>query len=197
MYEEWGVKVDTVISPPLDCLFFRPAASRPSADYVLTHSGIYGKEGKISIIKRVADAGVKIKVFGRISSVPKQLTSHPNISLLGRVSDNELVDFYSNALYTLFAFNHEPFGYVPVESMACGTPVLTYDRQGPSETVLDRKTGWLASNDHELRSLASDLWKKGYPAQMRLDSREKALTFDVKEIFGKWVELLDRTGHSG
>jgi len=43
----------------------------------------------------------------------------------------ELIDLYSNALFTLFTFTHELFGYVLVESMACGTSVLTYNRQGP------------------------------------------------------------------
>ncbi len=49
----------------------------------------------------------------------------------GRVSDDELARLYANAKFTVFPFIHEPFGYVPVESMACGTPpVLTYDKQG-------------------------------------------------------------------
>ena len=110
---------------------------------------------------------------------------------MGNVSDEELVHLYSNALFTLFAFSHEPFGYIPVESMACGTPVLTYNRQGPSETVLDNETGWLAENDVEIVSLAVNLWKHGYEESMRRRCRERALDFDVKKIYMEWLKILD------
>lgn len=192
MYEEFGAEVQAVINPPLDCLFFQPTTTKPDADYVLTHMGVYGKEGNLQVIKAIADAGVKIKIFGKISHMSKRLAIHSNISMLGEVSDTKLVDLYSNASYTLFAFNHEPFGYIPVESMACGTPVLTYDWQGPSETVTNQETGWLAKNDEELKRLACNLWSDGYSAQMRVKSRKKAMTFDSREIFKKWVKVLNQ-----
>ena len=70
------------------------------------------------------------------------------------MSGEELADLYSNALYTLFTFTHELFGYISVESMACSTPVLTYNRQGSSDTVLDGVAEWLANSDEELIDLA-------------------------------------------
>lgn len=191
MYEDWGIKVDAIVNPPLDCSLFRPATSKPTEDYVLTHFGVYGKEGDSSIIKTIADAGVIIKVFGDFSSVPKPLIKHSNIDLLGEVSDEELVNLYSNALYTLFAFNHEPFGYIPIESMACGTPVLTYDKQGPSETVIIGKTGWLASTSMELLTLSTNIWKEGYDTSMRSSCKERASIFDVKKMFREWVKVLN------
>jgi len=190
MYREWGIHVEEIINPPLDCSFFKPSLSKPCTDYILTHFGVYGKENKISVIKAIADAGVMIKAFGNPTSAPKSLLSHKNIDFLGKVSDGELVDLYSNALYTLFAFNHEPFGYVPVESMACGTPVLAYDKQGPSETVTDGKTGWLACNDKELVELAANIWKTGYKRNMRRNCRKRALMFDSKKIYEKWIKVL-------
>jgi glycosyltransferase involved in cell wall biosynthesis len=188
MYEDWGIKVDDVVHPPLDCEQFKPTTSRPSSDYALAY---VGKETKYSLLRRVAGLGVRIKAFGsKAPYVPKQSLKHPNIELLGRVSDEELMDLYSNALFTLFAFTHEPFGYVPVESMACGTPVLTYNRQGPRESVVDGVTGWLADSDEELVNLALKIWRKGYPSWMRSRCRERALEFYVKVIAGKWLEVL-------
>jgi glycosyltransferase involved in cell wall biosynthesis len=191
MYENLGVKVNKVIYPPLHCGLFRPTTFKPQQDYVLTYFGVYGKESRYLIIKRVVDLGVRVKAFGsKPGSIPKHLLKHPNIEFLGRVSDEELIDLYSNALYTLFTFTHEPFGYVPVESMACGTPVLTYNRQGPRESVVDGVTGWLANSDEELVELAFKIWREGYPSWMRSRCRERALEFDVKVIVDKWLGVL-------
>jgi glycosyltransferase involved in cell wall biosynthesis len=100
---------------------------------VLTY---FGKETKYPVIKAVADLGIKIKAFGSKNPyIPRCIHRHPNIKFEGEVSNQKLADLYSNALFTLFTFTHEPFGYVPVESMACQTPVLTYDRQGPAKRL--------------------------------------------------------------
>jgi glycosyltransferase involved in cell wall biosynthesis len=52
------------------------------------------------------------------------------------------------------------FGYVPVESMACGTPVLAFDIMGPSETIIDGKTGWLAKSEEEFINILYDILEK-------------------------------------
>jgi len=190
LYRDIGIRVDDIIYPPLDCERFRPVTSKISEDFVLTY---FGKETKYSVIKRIADAGVKIKAFGsKAPYIPKPLLKHPNVEFLGRVSDEELADLYSNALYTLFTFTHEPFGYIPVESMACGTPVLTYNKQGPSETVVNGVTGWLAKDDEELVELAVSYWRSGYPSWMRARCRERALKFDVKVVANRWLEVIER-----
>jgi glycosyltransferase involved in cell wall biosynthesis len=190
MYRQAGVIVDKVVYPPLDCSLFKPSSLKPKEDYVLTHLGIYGKEGRFPIIKAIADVGVQLKVFGKIYYAPKALLNHPNITFLGEIAEKKLIDAYSNALYTLCAFSHEPFGYIPIESMACGTPVLTYNRQGPSETVVNEETGWLVNSDFELVSFAVKLWKKGYSKDMRKNCRKRALSFNVTEIFAEWVNVL-------
>jgi glycosyltransferase involved in cell wall biosynthesis len=196
MYRQAGIIVDKVVYPPLDCSLFKPSSSKPKEDYVLTHLGIYGKEGKFPIIKAIADLGVQLKVFGKIYYAPKALLNHPNITFLGEITEKKLIDAYSNALYTLCAFSHEPFGYIPVESMACGTPVLTYNRQGPAETV-NEETGWLANSDSELVSFAVKLWKKGYSKDIRKNCRKRALSFNVTEIFAEWINVLENMMQEG
>ena len=190
MYEDLGVKVGGVIPPPLDCSVFKSTTSEPSQDYVLTYFGIYNKETKFAVIKQVADTGVTIKAFGyKASGIPNYIARHPNIQFLGAVSNEELVNLYSNALYVLFTFAHEPFGYIPIESMACGTPVLTYNIQGPSESVVNESTGWLADSNQELMVLASRIWKDGYPQKMRKNCIKRASLFDIKKISEKWLRL--------
>jgi glycosyltransferase involved in cell wall biosynthesis len=189
MYSNFGVKSNDLIYPPIDCQIFQPSTTAPSANYVLTY---FGKETKISVVKKVANMGIKLKAFGaKMKFLDSEVVGHPNIEFLGRLSSRELVDAYSNALFTLFPFTHEPFGYVPLESMACGTPALTYNLQGPSEYVIDGCTGWLARSDDDLIQKAVKLWKEGYPSSMRVNCVKEAVKFDKKFYLEKWLKVLD------
>ena len=189
LYEARNLEVGGIIYPPLDCTTFIPT-STPRSDYVLTYMG---KETDFTALKNIGDAGMKVRIFGSKSPLkPRQVLAHPNIEFLGKVSTHELVDLYSNALFTLFTFTHEPFGYIPVESLACGTPVLTYNSQGPSETVIDGVTGWLANTREEIQRLALRLWKSGYSSAMRTAARERALSFEREKIAGEWMQMIER-----
>lgn len=42
----------------------------------------------------------------------------------------------------------EAFGNVAIEAMACGVPVIAYERGGPAEIVQHGKTGWLVEPDY-------------------------------------------------
>ena len=144
------------------------------------------------MLKKIGDTGVKIKAFGSKSLyIPKELLKHKNIEFLGKVSDEKLVYLYSNALFTLFTFTHEPFGYIPLESMACRTPVLTYNRQGPSEVIVNGITGWLVDTNEEALRLAKRLWKNDYSPTMRTEARRRALLFDVKNITKNWLQVIE------
>jgi glycosyltransferase involved in cell wall biosynthesis len=188
MYNDFGVKTHHIIYPPIDCHTFRPSTPNPSSGYVLTY---FGKETKFSVVKRIADAGVKIKAFGsKTPFIPEKLMKHPNIDFAGRVSTDELVKLYSNALYTLFPFTHEPFGYVPLESMACGTPAVTYDIQGPSEYLANEHSGWLLHTDDELVQKSLKLWKEGYPIKIRMNCQKEASRYDMRLYAEKWLKIL-------
>ncbi|MFZ9737236.1 MAG: glycosyltransferase family 4 protein [Prochlorotrichaceae cyanobacterium] len=41
----------------------------------------------------------------------------------------------------------EAFGNVAIEALACGVPVIAYDRGGPSEIVRSGETGWIVEPD--------------------------------------------------
>jgi glycosyltransferase involved in cell wall biosynthesis len=91
----------------------------------------------------------------------------PNCDNRGFVTNQELVELYRSATATLFPHYQEPFGMVPVESMACGTPVLTYDCQGPGETVENGVTGWTVETQAQLLEKAGQVLREGVSAEMR------------------------------
>jgi glycosyltransferase involved in cell wall biosynthesis len=64
-----------------------------------------------------------------------------------RLSDRELVTLYNQSLVTLSLSRFDTFGLVPLESMACGVPVIALNVAGYRETIIDKKTGYLVDFD--------------------------------------------------
>jgi len=70
-----------------------------------------------------------------------------SISFDFMVSDSDLIIAYNKAALTAFPSLLEPLGLVPLESMACGTPVVGVAEAGIRETIIHNKTGLLAERD--------------------------------------------------
>ena len=92
---------------------------------------------KFVIVSNAAD-----KLWGKYL---KQLANdyEINIEVLNLIDDDALVELYNQAKLVLFAPYLEPFGLVPIESMACGTPVVAVKEGGMRETVIQNETGLL------------------------------------------------------
>jgi len=73
----------------------------------------------------------------------------PNIKVISfskgkpKLTDSDLAKQYSSSIVALCTSYNEPFGLIPLESMACETPVLAVNGGGYKETILHRKTGYL------------------------------------------------------
>ena len=66
-------------------------------------------------------------------------------------SKKEVSDLLRNAKALLFPINwEEPFGLVMIEAMACGTPVIAFNRGSVSEIIVDGKTGFIIENEKEM-----------------------------------------------
>jgi glycosyltransferase involved in cell wall biosynthesis len=158
LHRERGIPVSGVVYTLTDLSDFRPTREGPHAKYVLLY---LGKETDPIDFDAIATAGVRLIAFGSKLPVGTRLSGMTrNIAFRGRVSRKELIGLYSNAWFTLFPFTDEPMGLVPIESMACGTPVLTYNRQGPASTVVDGETGWLVNSPGEMVAKAVELWHR-------------------------------------
>jgi glycosyltransferase involved in cell wall biosynthesis len=69
------------------------------------------------------------------------------LQLWTNVDDNRLVEMYNQAVITVYAPIGEPFGLVPLESMACGTPLVSVREGGVSESMIHGETGVLTDRD--------------------------------------------------
>jgi glycosyltransferase involved in cell wall biosynthesis len=82
----------------------------------------------------------------------------------------------------------EPFGMVMIESMACGTPVISYNRGAASEIIKNGKNGFLVKNRREMvKAIAKiDTIKR---KDCRTYVEEK---FSPKAAAKKYIEMYQR-----
>jgi len=131
-----------VIYPPVAVSDF--VLQEEKKDYYVTASRMVAyKKMDIIISAFTQMPDKKLVVIGdgpewhRLNNLSKNAA---NIQLLGYQSREVLVQHLQAAKAFLFAAE-EDFGIVPVEAMACGTPVIAYGKGGVLETVIDGKTG--------------------------------------------------------
>ena len=108
---------------------------------------------------------------------------------LGQV---ELQQRYAGARSTLVTPRWiEAFGNTVIESLACGTPVVAYDRGGPAEIVEHGRSGVLVAQGSGVQGLA-----EGVRAAVRLDRgvvRARAGEFSfgrMADRFEAWMEAV-------
>jgi glycosyltransferase involved in cell wall biosynthesis len=71
----------------------------------------------------------------------------PNVRLLPRVAAEHMPQVYHGADAALVPTRYEAFGYVALEAMACGLPVLGFASTGTAEVAVDGETALLAPQD--------------------------------------------------
>lgn len=130
-----------IIYPPIDTKAF--AISKQIGDYFVTGGRLVPYKRFDLVIHVFNRLGWPLKIFG-IGPEMNRLKSmaRDNIEFLGGVSEEEKVSLLSQAK----AFIHpqvEDLGITPLESMACGRPVIAYGAGGALETVVPHKTGVL------------------------------------------------------
>ncbi len=69
------------------------------------------------------------------------------IIYIGEISSEHKKQWYRHARATLFPIRWgEPFGLVLIESMACGTPVIAFNKGAVPEIIVDGKTGFVVNS---------------------------------------------------
>lgn len=88
----------------------------------------------LKLAEKMLDENVKFAVAG---NHPEGLKVPPNVILLGKVSDQELLaKYYSMADVTLLTSKKETFSMVTAESLCCGTPVVGFKAGAPEQIAI-------------------------------------------------------------
>ena len=116
-----------------------------------------------------------------------------NIIQLGRTtSQSELAEFYSAADVMLNPTYNDTFPTINIESLACGTPVVTY-KTGGSPEILDENTGIVVQKG-DLNALiqALDIIKRNGKGYYSEACRERAVkSFNKEERYEDYIKLYE------
>jgi glycosyltransferase involved in cell wall biosynthesis len=120
--------------------------------------------GRISPEKRVDRAieiargsNIPIKIAAKVDRADEEyfqqirpLLELPGVEFIGEINEFAKQKFLGEALALLFPIDWpEPFGLVMIEAMACGTPVLAFDRGSVREVIDDGITGRIVTTVQE------------------------------------------------
>jgi glycosyltransferase involved in cell wall biosynthesis len=135
-----------VLHPPVDTRFFTPGSGAPGG-YFLVVSALVPYTRIDTAIRATTKLGVPLKIVGTGPDEDRlRAIEGRDVEFLGRVDDDQLRDLYRGAR-ALVLPGEEDFGIAPVESLACGRPVIALARGGACETVEDGVSGWLVDDE--------------------------------------------------
>lgn len=181
-----GVTVPiTVVPPPIDREVFCPQPVRRDQRRLLVIGRSVPLKGPqllrdtLSVLHEMRPQ-IRVTVFGIEHGwqlpMPTTYVHSP--------SDREVAELYSGSFAFLSTSIHEGFGLPILESMACGTPVVTTRAGGNEDWCIDGKNCLMAPQDP--RALASALARlydnEGLQEQLRQGGLQTAARYDLKEI---------------
>jgi len=186
----------TVVYPPVDTDYFVPSDLGNKEDFYLTVSRMVPYKKIDLIVKAFTQMPRrKLVVIGdgpQLVQIKKALTD--NVILLGYQPTAVIRDYMQKAKAFVFAAE-EDFGIAPLESQACGAPVIAYGKGGCLETVVGidgvAPTGIFFAEQNEV-SLIEAIEQFEVLNFSADDCRNNALRFSVsnfRDRFSAFVNL--------
>lgn len=148
-----GIEVDTI------------PFSNNKEDFLIFAGRVRPEKGVAEAIEVAKQAKSKLLIFGSADQTSeywqKKIQPHLNddqIRYMGMIPRTELFTYISRAKGFIFPLQwEEPFGLVAVETMATGTPTLTFSRGSMPEIVEHSKTGFLVNTLDEMIAAVAKL----------------------------------------
>ena len=152
-----GLKYGGVVYNATDTARYR--LKEEKKDYFLFLGNVYRHKGPHIAIRVAKRLGTKIYITGKYDKGKQEKwfekyirpqIDGKRIIFHGILSFRKKLELYQNAKALLFPIQwEEPFGLVMIEAMACGTPVVAYNRGSVPEIVKHGETGFIANTYDE------------------------------------------------
>jgi glycosyltransferase involved in cell wall biosynthesis len=122
-------------------------------EYLLFFGRIHPDKGTAEAIDVAARCGIPLVIAGIVQDqqyfdeLVAPRIDGAQVSFIGAVGPEDRAELLggAQALLHLIGFD-EPFGYSVVEAMACGTPVIAFNRGSMPELIADGTTGFLVED---------------------------------------------------
>jgi glycosyltransferase involved in cell wall biosynthesis len=166
---------------------------RVTPDYLAVLGRIAPEKGVDRAVKIAIRCGIPLKIAAKVDlsdrdyfdEIIRPLMDHPLVEYIGEIGDHEKSEFLSGAIGLLVPIDWpEPFGIVMIEAMACGTPVIAYNRGSVAEIIDEGLTGFIVEDETSavaavgrLLQLSRDGVRKQFEA--RFTARRMALDYLV------------------
>jgi glycosyltransferase involved in cell wall biosynthesis len=130
-----------------------PKPVKPS--YFAFLGRIAPEKGIDRAIRIAQHCGVPLKVAAKVDGADREyfdekiepMIRSGNVEYIGEINDNDKSEFLSGAIALLVPIDWpEPFGLVMIEAMACGTPVIAFNRGSVPELIDDGVTGFIVED---------------------------------------------------
>lgn len=117
-------------------------------------------------IEVAEQTGIPLKIAAKVDPADRAyfrdeiepLLNHPLVEFIGEITDAEKQEFLGNARALVAPFDWpEPFGLVFTEALACGTPVLAYNRGAVPEIIKHGVTGFICDDLKDMVEQAEGL----------------------------------------
>lgn len=193
--EAFGVPVYDVVYDGIDPA--RYEFNDSPGDYLVYLSRLNREKGVLTAIEVARAAGQKLIIAGNsagnaewsffLHEIQPRLNDE-NVCFRGQVNFSEKVELLKNAQALLFPIDRrEPFGLVMTEAMACGTPVIGFNKGSVPEIVEHGKTGFVVDTPEEMIKAIKRL-----PAIDRKACRKRVEgKFTLKQMVDKYEKIYE------
>lgn len=128
-------------------------------EYLAFLGRISPEKNPIGAIRIAERAGLPLKIAAKVDAVDRdyydnvvapRIAESPHVEFIGEINEAQKQLFLGNARALLFPIDWpEPFGLVMIEAMACGTPVIAFDRGSVPEVIEHGRSGFIVGNVDE------------------------------------------------
>jgi glycosyltransferase involved in cell wall biosynthesis len=138
----------------------------------------------------------EIVVLGGLRSDARGTPALANVVAHGRVAPEGMPDLYRSVDAVLVLARYEAFGYVALEAMASGLPVVGFDTTGTAE-VCENGTTALLSGIDDLETLAANVKRlaadPGLYRELSHSARQRAVSlFDEETAIKRYLAIYER-----